>query len=424
MSFEKIKSFIGGLVGGFIATIPWILMYVYGGFILSLLGFVIGYGAFYGYKLLGGKVNKNTYKLVLFFTFISITVSTFVIIPLLMLWKEGYNYSLDNLLILYQMDDFLASIIGDFIISLLFALMGATSTNKIINKNIENVDEKLIDTSSMTFEEKYKLLEGIFDKYKAFSKESMVSDSLIIKDLNVLNKMQFLTEMEREGVTTGTLGKSYFNKDYFENPEKHKKTNKNKVLKMLFIIIGVCSVLLIALTIIPSNDNDSDNYENDKEIILNNYYHKDLSIKLPNTFVEDKENDEAPDVEYIIYINENYDSSIYDILLQKVDISDYSSFDEWVEYYKNNLSNSSEFIKQEDGLIDNLDYKKIIFHNKNDKTVYYWDYVIHKDNSVYLLSFIVLSEDEEIKEEEFEKNDIELDSYFNTVRFNKDTKIH
>lgn len=54
-----LKGFIGSLVGAIVFSVPWLLMYVYGGYILSILAFVIGIGSFKFYKMFGGIVTKK-----------------------------------------------------------------------------------------------------------------------------------------------------------------------------------------------------------------------------------------------------------------------------------------------------------------------------------------------------------------------------
>ena len=66
-----LKGFIGGLIGAIIFGIPWVVMYVYGGYILSILALLIGYGAYKFYKLFGGKTTKKTGLII---TIISIIV--------------------------------------------------------------------------------------------------------------------------------------------------------------------------------------------------------------------------------------------------------------------------------------------------------------------------------------------------------------
>ena len=54
-----ITGIIGAIIGGAIATIPWVLAYVYGGMMLSILAALIAAGEFYGYKLAKGKISKK-----------------------------------------------------------------------------------------------------------------------------------------------------------------------------------------------------------------------------------------------------------------------------------------------------------------------------------------------------------------------------
>ncbi len=57
MENEKIKKqgsyftgILGAIIGGSIATIPWVLAYVYGNVMLSLLAVLIAAGELFGYK--------------------------------------------------------------------------------------------------------------------------------------------------------------------------------------------------------------------------------------------------------------------------------------------------------------------------------------------------------------------------------------
>ena len=54
-----LTGIIGAIIGGAIATIPWVLAYVYGNVMLSLLAVLIGAGEFYGYKIFRGKIDKK-----------------------------------------------------------------------------------------------------------------------------------------------------------------------------------------------------------------------------------------------------------------------------------------------------------------------------------------------------------------------------
>ena len=47
------KGIIGAFIGGLIASIPWILLYIYGGMMSSYFAFIIGIGALKGYQYKG-----------------------------------------------------------------------------------------------------------------------------------------------------------------------------------------------------------------------------------------------------------------------------------------------------------------------------------------------------------------------------------
>ena len=54
-----ITGIIGAVIGGAIASLPWVLVYVYGNMIVAILAVLIALGAFYGYKLVKGKMGKG-----------------------------------------------------------------------------------------------------------------------------------------------------------------------------------------------------------------------------------------------------------------------------------------------------------------------------------------------------------------------------
>lgn len=93
---------IGAFVGAFVATIPWIVMYIYGNMILSALAIIIAAGALFGYKKLNGPIDKRLPIIISIASIVSVVVSTLAIIPLLLLKKEGVEMSIDNLTLLYE----------------------------------------------------------------------------------------------------------------------------------------------------------------------------------------------------------------------------------------------------------------------------------------------------------------------------------
>ena len=54
------KGIIGSVLGAIIFSIPWILIYVYANYILSILAAIIAYGSLLFYKKFGGEITKKT----------------------------------------------------------------------------------------------------------------------------------------------------------------------------------------------------------------------------------------------------------------------------------------------------------------------------------------------------------------------------
>ena len=86
-----ITGILGGVIGGLIATLPWILMYVYGNMILSLLAIVVAIGVLKGYQICNGKVDNKLPVIISVISLLCITVATFIIIPALLMSKENLH---------------------------------------------------------------------------------------------------------------------------------------------------------------------------------------------------------------------------------------------------------------------------------------------------------------------------------------------
>lgn len=133
-----LTGIIGGILGGFIASIPWILMYVYGNMILSLLAIIIAIGVLKGYQLFKGKVSKGLPIIIVVISLLCVTVSTLLIIPMLLLQKEGFDMSFDKLNILYNNDEFMSAMIKDYAISVIFTFLGISGVVANVKKQINS----------------------------------------------------------------------------------------------------------------------------------------------------------------------------------------------------------------------------------------------------------------------------------------------
>ena len=181
---------LGALVGAFIGAIPWILMYVFGNMMYSLLAILIVLCSFYGYKLTKAKIDKKVPVILSIASFISITVTMFVIIPMCLMAKEGMPISMEDFVTLYQYDEFTSAMIQDYIVALLFCLVViggiVYNLNKQIKEGKESKDIKLLsnDVSNEVFSnEDIEKVKAVFEKSDAMTKNHTISKELVMEEL-------------------------------------------------------------------------------------------------------------------------------------------------------------------------------------------------------------------------------------------------
>ena len=129
-----LTGIIGGLLGGFIASIPWFIIEVFTSIISAYLAFVIAYGVSYGYKLFNGKLDKVYPNVVRIIPFIVVLVLEFVFIPMYFFNQQNIEYSFEYVLeIMMQGEQLLW--LG---ITLLFTFLG---TKEIVKKAFSEIIE-------------------------------------------------------------------------------------------------------------------------------------------------------------------------------------------------------------------------------------------------------------------------------------------
>ena len=133
-----VTGIIGALIGWIIASIPWIICYVYFDLIWSLLAIPIALGALKGYQLLKGKEDKKLPIIISIVSIVVITLVTLVIIPLLLLVQEGLSANFTTLKLLYQYSDFKGAILLDYFLALVFTGLGISGTIANIKKQVNN----------------------------------------------------------------------------------------------------------------------------------------------------------------------------------------------------------------------------------------------------------------------------------------------
>ena len=78
-----IKATIGGILGGALLALPWILVLIFAPIRIPFLAFFIAFGVDRGYRLFKGRVNQKMPKFVIGISIFILVLIYFIVFPLL-----------------------------------------------------------------------------------------------------------------------------------------------------------------------------------------------------------------------------------------------------------------------------------------------------------------------------------------------------
>ena len=326
---EKVKNryvigTLGALIGAFIGTIPWLLAYIFGDVIYALLSIVIVIGAFYGYKLTKAKINKKLPIILSIVSFIAITVTMLIIIPIILMNKSEIPLTFEYFTALYQTEEISSAIIQDYIVSLLFCLIVIggiiVNLNKQIKHGVADKDIKIV-TQSVENErfskEDIETARDIFEKNDALSKKHSITKELIIEELQrefgTEKGKQIFEYLKIEGVIKKSANKYYFSERAQKSPYYRYGFTS---IKVFIIVLIVCIVLGITIVLYQANVN---NNSSSNEIDLNNLESGTVvnSYSIANTDLTlefDEEMMQFSKEQIAVYIGEIY-AEMYDTII-------------------------------------------------------------------------------------------------------------
>ena len=262
---KNVLAMIGAMLGGLIATLPWVLVYVYGNMMYSILAIFVAMGALFGYQLFKGEINKNLPIKIVIVSLLSITIATLVIIPCLLLAHEGAVVSIDNFKYLYSDSDFIKGIITDYIVSVLFTLLGISGVIKSIKNQVANNSDKIkIDLRNDNNKKDRMLIKKILlDKGAIDSNSAYVfsdEDKINNDTLNIL-------------LTSGEVVKVDDDKYYYDSKKEveNKKQNKKSTIIVIVLLLAVIGVLVYFANKNSDNDNDNKTQELIKYTVPSGY---------------------------------------------------------------------------------------------------------------------------------------------------------
>lgn len=239
---------IGAFLGAFVATIPWILMYIYGEMILSVLAIIIAAGALFGYKKLHGPIDKRLPIIISVASIVSVIVSTLIIIPLLLLKTEGLEMSIDNLERLYKFEEFASAITKDLIISVAFTILGISGIVSSTKKQIENKEDVKINFNNANTNMMNQNIEEartVFTKLNALSKENAVSKEEVLANFENGNGKQIFNSLKMAQIIKKYQGNYYFNESYANSTLKRFLVLYAKIMFWVILVVAIFLILIL-----------------------------------------------------------------------------------------------------------------------------------------------------------------------------------
>ena len=261
-----ITGIIGAVIGGIIATIPWILVYVYGQMMFSILAALIAFGEYYGYKIARGKVNKKLPVILMVMALVIVSITTLVVIPGLLIHNEGIAVTTENIQRLYQNSEFSTAIVKDFVISFIFTILGASIVTSNVKRKLSNNEEDGKDSSKNTTQineiqkAAIELLKPIFTKYEATTQEKAMLKDEVIAEVEDKRKAKYsFSYLKQLGIIKKYKGKFYYVEDAENNTIGSTKISKWQILS--FTILVAIFMLFFTLSIITNKKAENAVYQ-------------------------------------------------------------------------------------------------------------------------------------------------------------------
>lgn len=394
---------LGALIGAFFGTIPWILAYVFGDVIYALLSIVIVIGAFYGYKITKAKINKKLPIILSVVSFIAISVTMLVIIPIILMNKSEIPLTWEYFQAVYAESTISTALLKDYIISLLFCFIVIGGIIVNLNKQIKHgVADKDIKIMSQSVEndrfskEDIETARDVFEKNDALSKKHCITKDLIIEELQrefgTEKGKQIFEYLKIEGVIKKSANKYYFSERAQKSPYYRYGFTS---IKVFLIVLAICVVLGVGIVLFQESTKDSTTNELDLNnlesgTVVNSYTiaNTDLTLEFDEEMMQFSKDQIAA------YIGEAYaemyDTIITDENMEKMVLVLQNSKEDFEEGYTAKQYLEDALALEENATTGAVEEKEIAGHK-----FYYseMEYKVSDDNIYYMKDYVYDSGD-------------------------------
>ncbi len=261
-----ITGTIGAIIGGAIASLPWVLVYVYGNMIVAILAVLIALGAFYGYKIAKGKMGKGLPAIIAIVSVGIIVLLTTIICPLVILADLGVEPSFETIQRVYEDEKMASAIMQDALVSIAFTIIGIAGTIKSMrmqikagSKDIKFSEQPLSDDYKKYVKEQAEETKKAFDSLGALNSENTAEKKEIINELvmthNVIErkaKANFQL-LYNNGIIKKVKGKYYYDVENEEaNVNGARQNNpatnrKNSIITLAIVFVVFFVVIMIGV---------------------------------------------------------------------------------------------------------------------------------------------------------------------------------
>lgn len=194
-----ITGTIGAILGGVIASVPWILVYTLGNMIIAALAVLIAGGAFLGYKLFRGRIGKCLPVIIAVLSLLIVTITTLVVCPIILIAKEGLEVTIFNFKMIYSASEMKVAIIQDLAMSLLFTVIGIVTVIRSISIQIKKGataeqlkfnNNAVIEEQRKEVKEKYEIIKAACTVLNCLDKEKAATKQEIFNELEMTHKIE------------------------------------------------------------------------------------------------------------------------------------------------------------------------------------------------------------------------------------------
>jgi hypothetical protein len=270
-----ITGTIGAIIGGAIASLPWVLVYVYGNMIVAILAILIALGAFYGYKLAKGKMGKGLPAIIAIVSVAIIVILTTIVCPLVIISKEAnMEASFKTIKLLYENKEVASAIMQDALISIVFTIVGIAGIIKSMHaqiksgsKDVKFSEQPLAEQFQKYVSEQAEETKKAFESLGAMNKENTAEKKEIINELvmthNVAEKKAKANFqlLYNNGIIKKSQGKYYYdleNENSCISTARQTSTADGKKTVIISLVVVFVIIFVIAIAaMVGSQDKTS-----------------------------------------------------------------------------------------------------------------------------------------------------------------------